>query len=96
MISPEVMRLRHAGFNLVEFRDDSPYACCIGWVRFDHGAILRWECDGLQHVAQWTQVSGLHIFTPGMHRNCFRVVCPWPQARRIVEIVRNYHDEQTI
>jgi hypothetical protein len=59
------------------------------WVHLGvYGAVMVWERDGLQRVAQWSATMGLHVFTEGMHRGCLRLVCPWQTAKIIVDNIR--------
>jgi hypothetical protein len=78
--------LRHSCFQSPEFRPQEPTG---DWVQLGaYGAVVVWEEDGLERVAQWSSSGGLHIYTEGLHRSCIRVVCGWTKAKAIVSNLR--------
>jgi hypothetical protein len=81
--------LRHSCFAGEEFRPEGLPRNTSGWVQLGaYGAVIVWEEDGLERVAQWSNSAGLHIYTEGMHRSCLRIVCPWRKAKAIVETIK--------
>lgn len=78
--------LRHSCFRGEEFR---PPGNTGDWVQLGaYGAVVTWEEDGLERVAQWSSAGGLHVYTEGLHRNCLRIVCSWSKAKAIVANIR--------
>lgn len=78
--------LRHAGFERLDLDLNHGLIQSNGWAKFTSvGTIISWTKDGLRRTAQWSPVAGLHVFTDGLHRGCFRVICPFEEARKIVQ-----------
>jgi hypothetical protein len=83
--------LRHSCFQSPEFRPQEPTG---DWVQLGaYGAVVVWEEDGLERVAQWSSSGGLHIYTEGLHRSCIRIVCGWTKAKAIVSNLRRSNME---
>jgi hypothetical protein len=84
--------LRHSCFLGEDFRPD---ALTNDWVQLGaYGAVVSWEEDGLERIAQWSAHVGLHIYTEGMHMRCLRIVCSWAKAKAIVANIRRERMEE--